>query len=283
MSFFTVMALPLLACLLLALIHPTLGRHVLARGVIFVDLALAQIAAMGQSVAYLLGAEPNDPSMYYWSFGFTLLGAAIFSFLWDRSHSVLQEAFIGISFALATAATLLLLANAPHGAEHVRGSLSGEALGWVTGRDIAVMAVLYAVVGGFLFLKRKTLILCSEDPKEARRRGLSVKLWDFLFYASFGLVVTSSVKVSGVLAVFSYLIVPMVCATLLGKKGPALFYWAWGIAFAVSILGSTLSYVRDWPMGATIVCLFGVTVAVISFTVRMKNVDSKESDAQPQT
>ena len=283
MEFFSVMALPLLACFLLALIHPSLGRHVLARGVIFVDLALAQIAAMGQSVAYLLGAEPSDPSMYYWSFGFTLLGAAIFSFLWDREHSVLQEAFIGISFALATAATLLLLANAPHGAEHVRGSLSGEALGWVTRRDIAVMAVLYAVVGSFLFLKRKTLILCSEDPKEARRRGLSVKLWDFLFYASFGLVVTSSVKVSGVLAVFSYLIVPMVCATLLGKRGPVRLYWAWGIAFVASVLGAALSYLRDWPMGATIVCIFGVTVAVISFTVRMKNVDSENGGAQRQT
>jgi len=283
MEFVSVMALPLLACFLLALIHPSLGRHVLARGVIFVDLALAQIAAMGQSVAYLLGAEPSDPSMYYWSFGFTLLGAAIFSFLWDREHSVLQEAFIGISFALATAATLLLLANAPHGAEHVRGSLSGEALGWVTRRDIAVMAVLYAVVGSFLFLKRKTLILCSEDPKEARRRGLSVKLWDFLFYASFGLVVTSSVKVSGVLAVFSYLIVPMVCATLLGKRGPVRLYWAWGIAFVASVLGAALSYLRDWPMGATIVCIFGVTVAVISFTVRMKNVDSENGGAQRQT
>ena len=120
MNFLTVMALPLLACLLLALILPTLGRHVLARGVIFVDLALAQIAALGQSVAFLLGADPHDPSMYYWSFGFTLLGAALFSFLWDREHSVLQEAFIGISFALATAATLLMLSNAPHGAEHVR-------------------------------------------------------------------------------------------------------------------------------------------------------------------
>jgi zinc/manganese transport system permease protein len=282
MHFFSVMALPLLACLLLALIHPPLGRHVLARGVIFVDLALAQIAAMGQSVAYLMGAEPGDPSMYYWSFGFTLLGAAVFSFLLDRSHSVLQEAFIGISFALATAATILLLANAPHGAEHVRGTLSGEALGWVAGRDIAVMAVLYAIVGGFLLFKHKPLMLSSENPDEARRAGLNVKLWDFLFYASFGLVVTSSVKVSGVLAVFSYLIVPMVCATLLGKRGPARLYWSWGIAFATSILGAALSYTRDWPMGATIVCLFGVTVAVISFTVRLKNVEPEVRDTLPQ-
>jgi zinc/manganese transport system permease protein len=273
MNFLSVMALPLLACLLLVLILPALGQHVLARGVIFVDLALAQIAALGQSVAFLLGADPHDPSTYYWSFGFTLLGAALFSFLWDREHSVLQEAFIGISFALATAATLLMLSNAPHGAEHVSGALSGEALGWVTWKDIVIMATLFAVVGTFLFLSRRRLLLCSEDPKQARQMGLSVKKWDFLFYASFGLVVTSSVKVSGVLAVFSYLIVPVVCATLLGRHGRARLFWAWAIAFVVSILGAVVSYLRDWPMGATIVCLFGVTVAIISVSVRMKYVD----------
>ena len=280
MNFLSVMALPLLACLLLVSILPALGRHVLARGVIFVDLALAQIAALGQSVAFLLGAEPHDPAMYYWSFGFTLLGAALFSFLWDREHSVLQEAFIGISFALATAATLLLLSNAPHGAEHVSGALSGEALGWVTWRDITIMAVLYAVVGAFLVLARRRLMLCSEDPHAARRQGLSVRKWDFLFYAAFGLVVTSSVKVAGVLAVFSYLIVPVVCATLLGRRGAGRLAWAWAIGFVVSVLGAVLSYLRDWPMGATIVCLFGLTVAVVSLSVRMRYVDAEASAAE---
>ena len=279
MNFLSVMALPLLACLLLVLILPALGRHVLARGVIFVDLALAQIAALGQSVAFLLGAEPHDPSMYYWSFSFTLLGAALFSFLWDREHSVLQEAFIGISFALATAATLLMLSNAPHGAEHVSGALSGEALGWVTWKDIAIMTTLNMIVGAFLFFSRRKLSLCSEDPKMARASGLSVKRWDFLFYATFGLVVTSSVKVSGVLAVFSFLIVPIVCATLLGRHGPSRLYWAWGIGIVVSILGAVLSYLKDWPMGATIVCLFGLTVAVISLSVRMKYVDAESDHA----
>ena len=281
MNFLSVMALPLLACVLMVLILPALGQHVLARGVIFVDLALAQIAALGQSVAFLLGAEPHDPKTYFWSFGFTLLGAALFSFLWDREHSVLQEAFIGISFALATAATLLLLSNAPHGAEHVSGALSGEALGWVTWKDIAVMATLFAVVGAFLFFNRGKLHLCSENPKKAREKGLSVKKWDFLFYAAFGLVVTSSVKVSGVLAVFSYLIVPIVCSTLLGRHGRARLIVAWGIALLASGLGAGLSYLKDWPMGATIVCLFGVTVAIVSLSVRMKYVDEKTNGEEP--
>src|SRR5262245_41646259 len=274
------MALPLLACLLLVLILPALGQHVLARGVIFVDLALAQIAALGQGVAFLLGAEPHDPSMYYWSFGFTLLGAALFSFMWDREHSVLQEAFIVVSFALATAATLLLLANAPHGAEHIRGSLSGEALGWVTWRDIVIMAALFAVVGAFQFFNRKKLFLCSEDPKRAREMGLSVKKWDFLSYASLGLVVTISVNVSGVLAVFSYLIVPIVCATLLGRRGRSRLFVAWGIGIVVSVLGGALSYLKDWPMGATIVCLLGLTVAIVSLSVRMRYVEADANGAQ---
>jgi zinc/manganese transport system permease protein len=272
-NFIAVMGLPILACLLLGLILPSLGQHVLARGVIFVDLALAQIAALGQSVAFLLGADPHDPATYYWSLGFTLLGAALFSFLWDRNHSVFQEAFIGIAFSLATAATLLVLSNSPHGAEHVQGTLSGESLGWVSWKDVALMAVFYALVGIFLFIYREKLALCSADPKEAQRRGMSLKLWDFLFYAGFGLVVTDAVRVSGVLAVFSFLIVPIVCSTLLGVKGKARLYLAWGLAWLASMIGAGFSYAKDWPMGATIVCVFGLSVIVISAFTRMKNVE----------
>jgi zinc/manganese transport system permease protein len=272
-NFIAVMGLPILACLLLGLILPSLGQHVLARGVIFVDLALAQIAALGQSVAFLLGADPHDPATYYWSLGFTLLGAALFSFLWDRNHSVFQEAFIGIAFSLATAATLLVLSNSPHGAEHVQGTLSGESLGWVSWKDVALMAVFYALVGLFLYFNRKTLALCSADPKEAQKQGLSLKLWDFLFYAGFGLVVTDAVRVSGVLAVFSFLIVPIVCSTLLGVKGKSRLYLAWGLAWVASMIGAGFSYAKDWPMGATIVCVFGLSVIVISAFTRMKNVD----------
>src|SRR5262249_42699391 len=101
----------------------------------------------------------------------------------------------------------------------------------------------------------------------------SVKKWDFLFYASFGLVVTSSVKVSGVLAVFSFLIVPVVCSTLLGRRGPARLYWAWVIALVASVLGAVLSYLQGWPLGATIACLLGLTVAIVSLSVRMRYVD----------
>jgi len=137
------------------------------------------------------------------------------------------------------------------------------------------MATLYAIVGAFLWLGRRRLKLCSESPHAARAQGVSVRRWDFLFYAAFGLAVTSSVKVAGVLAVFSYLIVPVVCATLLGRHGRGRLVTAWVIAFVVSVLGAALSYARDWPMGATIVCLLGVTVAVVSLSVRMRYVGAR--------
>jgi ABC-type Mn2+/Zn2+ transport system permease subunit len=151
--------------------------------------------------------------------------------------------------------------------------LSGEALGWVSWKDIAIMAAFYAVVGCFLYVKRKTLHLCSTDMKKAERQGHSVKLWDFLFYTAFGLVVTDAVRVAGVLAVFSFLIVPIVCATLIGHKGKDRLLWAWSIGIVVSVIGSVLSYGKDWPMGATIVCMFGAMVIVVSLATRMKNAD----------
>jgi len=269
-TFIAIMAAPLVTCLLLVLINSSLGLHVLGRGVIFVDLALAQIAALGQSVAFLMGAEPRDPATYLWSIGFTLLGAALFSFLWDRTQSVFQEAFIGITFSLATAAALLLLANAPHGAEHVSGMLSGGGLLWTDWMDVGIMAAIYSFAGLFLFLNLETLALCSFNPQKAARMGINVRLWDFLFYACFGIVVTESVRAAGVLAVFSFLIVPVVCASLLGKTGRNKLHWAWGIGAIVSVTGSIVSYWRDLPPGATIVCIFGLVVLGISMILRIQ-------------
>jgi zinc/manganese transport system permease protein len=263
-EFIHVMAAPFAACVLLVLVHAALGRHVLARGVIFVDLAMAQIAALGGAVAFLLGHEVHSPASYVYSFGFTLLGAALFSFLWDRNHSVIQEAFIGIAFAFGGALSLLLLSGSPHGAEEFQSSLLGGGLLWLTWGDVGVMAVLYGCVGIFLWSKHRILIKCSEKNEAAQRRGINVRLWDFIFYSSFGLVVTSSVKAAGILAVFTFLIVPSVCAVLLGKRRNAQLVWAWIIGILGSVVAVSLSYAKDWPTGASVVCVFGCFVTVIS-------------------
>jgi zinc/manganese transport system permease protein len=263
-EFIHVMAAPFAACVLLVLVHAALGRHVLARGVIFVDLAMAQIAALGGAVAFLLGHEVHSPASYVYSFGFTLLGAALFSFLWDRNHSVIQEAFIGIAFAFGGALSLLLLSGSPHGAEEFQSSLIGGGLLWLTWGDVAVMAALYGIVGLFLWRKNSVLMRCSESHDAAQKHGHNVRLWDFLFYSAFGLVVTSSVKAAGILAVFTFLIVPSVCAVLLGKRKNAQLVWAWIIGILGSVVAVSLSYAKDWPTGASVVCVFGGLVTVIS-------------------
>jgi zinc/manganese transport system permease protein len=263
-AFLQVMAAPFAACVLLVLIHAALGRHVLARGVIFVDLAMAQVAALGAAVGYLRGYEPHSVGSYLWSFGFTLLGAALFSFLWDRNRSVLQEAFIGITFAFGGALSLLLLSGAPHGGEEFQASLIGGGLLWLGWSDVGVMVIFYGAVGVFLWKFHPVLMRCSEQHESAQRSGIHVRWWDFLFYAAFGLVVTSSVKAAGILAVFTFLIVPTVCAVLLGKREAAQLWWAWGIGIVGSTIAVVLSYVRDWPTGASVVCVFGCGVVLVS-------------------
>jgi zinc/manganese transport system permease protein len=272
LEFFQVMAAPFVACVLLVLVHAALGRHVLARGVIFVDLAMAQIAALGGAVAFLFGHEPHSTVSYLYSFGATLLGAALFSFLWDRDRNVMQEAFIGIAFSFAGALALLLLASSPRGAEEFQSSLIGGGLLWLTWGDVAVMALLYGVVGVFLWFKHGALWECSQHPTIAASKGLKVRWWDFFFYASFGLVVTSSVKAAGVLAVFTFLIVPSVCSVLLGRKGIAQLYGAWALGILGSAVAVSLSYAKDWPTGATVVCVFGCLVTMVTVITRLKSI-----------
>jgi zinc/manganese transport system permease protein len=133
------------------------------------------------------------------------------------------------------------------------------------------MAVFYGLAGTFLYFARKPLDLCTFRPQEAQRQGVPLRLWDFLFYGTFGVVVTESVKVAGVLAVFSFLVVPIVCAALLGFEGRKKLFGAWGIGIAVSAAGTVVSYFKDLPTGAVIVCLFGGVVVLISLFTRVKN------------
>jgi zinc/manganese transport system permease protein len=258
------MAAPFAVCVILVLMHAALGRHVLARGVVFADLALAQFAALGTAIGLARGHEAGTPFSYGWSFALTLAGAAVFSFLWDRRQPMLQEAFIGIAFATASALAMLVLAGLPHGAERFHAIIGGGGLFWLAWRDVGVLAGLYALAGWFLWRARKALWLCSTDPGLAARRGLSLRRWDFLFYAVFGLVVTSSVRFTGVLSVFAFLIVPLVCARQLGRTGAAELPAAWTLGTAGALAAVTASYVLDWPTGATVVAVFGTMAAALT-------------------
>jgi zinc/manganese transport system permease protein len=247
---------PLLTCLILAGIHAYLGLHVIERGVIFVDLALAQIAAFGATVGFLLGFGLHSGPSYAISLGFALTGAAIFAATRRRKPVVPQEALIGIVYAVAAAASILVLSRAAEGGEELKSLLVGHLL-FVEPHEIVKVALLYGAIGLVHWLARKPLLLISQHPEQAFAQGLAVRWWDFLFYATFGVVVTSSVEVAGVLLVFSFLIVPAVCGALLAQTVGRRLAVGWAVGVLTSLVGMWASYVFDLPTGATVVCAFG--------------------------
>ena len=254
---------PFLMCLVLTGIHAYLGVHVLAREVVFVDIALAQIAALGATAAFLAGYELETWESYVSGLTATLLGALVLSLTRTQHRHVSQEAIIGVVYAVSSAGAVLLADRAPHGAEHVRAMLVGSLLS-VRGSEVAKVAVLYAAIGLLHWLCRRPFFLISTDPDAAFREGWRVRLWDFVFYASFGVVVTSSVRVGGVLLVFSYLIVPALAGVALGGTVATRLIIGWAFGTLVSILGMVASAAFDLPTGATVVCTFGLTLLVFA-------------------
>jgi len=260
------LAAPFVASLILTGIHAYLGVHVVERGVIFVDLSLAQIAALGATIALLLpisDGDPHAPAVYWISLGFTFIGAAIFSTIRSRRARIPQEAIIGISYAVASAAAILAMSKSTSQAEHLKDMLVGNILA-VSWFEVGKTAGLYGAIGLFHYVFRHKFLAISMNHDKADSLGLSVRFWDFLFYASFGFVVTSSVSIAGVLLVFCYLIVPSVAAMLYADRiGPRLAI-GWSMGTIVSALGVYLSLVLDLPTGATIVCTFGLVLILMA-------------------
>ena len=259
MDLLSFLVVPFVAGLILTGIHAYLGVHVVERGVIFVDLSLAQIAALGTTLAYLAGHDVHDPVTYFWSLALTIVGAAIFAV--TRVHHetrIPQEAIIGIVYAVSAAAAILAMSKAPEGTEHLKDMLVGNIL-TVSWETVIRTAILYALVGAFHFVFRRKFLAISLGENIPH-----VKWWDFLFYTSFGFVVTSSVTIAGVLLVFSYLIVPSVAAMLFSKSIGKRLAIGWTVGAVVSGLGVLASFHLDLPTGATIVCTFGVALVFLS-------------------
>ena len=260
------LAAPFIASLILAGIHAYLGVHVVERGVIFVDLSLAQIAALGATIALLLpfsGGDPHAPGVYWISLAFTFLGALVFSTIRSRRARVPQEAIIGICYAVASGAAILAMSKATSESEHLKDMLVGNILA-VSWPEVGKTALLYGAVGLFHYIFRHKFLAISINPKKAEAEGISIKLWDFLFYASFGFVVTSSVSIAGVLLVFCYLIVPSVAAMLYADSIGRRLAIGWTMGTTVSAVGVYLSLKLDLPTGATIVCTFGLALALMA-------------------
>jgi zinc/manganese transport system permease protein len=263
LTIFQLLAAPIVASLIIAGIHAYLGLHVVERGVIFVDLSLAQIASLGAAIAVWQGSDPHDPTVYWMSLGFTLIGALIFSLIKAHDARIPQEAFIGISYAVASAAVILTLSKATGESEHLRDMLVGNIVA-VQWPEVWTTGAMYLGIGIFHYIFRRRFLEISMDSQAAAARGVPVRFWDFLFYASFGLVVTRSVAIAGVLLVFCYLIVPSVGAMLWASRiGPRLAI-GWVMGGIVSMLGMYFSVNFDLPTGATIVCTFGLALIVMA-------------------
>ena len=268
---------PFMASLILTGIHAYLGVHVVERGVIFVDLALAQIAALGATVAILIGMDPHGSGAYWLSLAFTFVGAAVFAFARTRRGHIPQEAFIGIAYAVASAAAILAMSKATGETEHLKDMLVGNILA-VSRHDVVKTALLYGAIGVFHYIFRRRFLVISTDPDQAEAQGISKGVWDFLFYASFGFVVTSSVAIAGVLLVFCYLIVPSVGAMLFADRVGRRLAIGWTMGTLVSALGVYFSVLLDLPTGATIVCTFGA-VLVAMFLIHLVFFHGKSAHA----
>jgi zinc/manganese transport system permease protein len=321
-DFVGLLAAPFVGCLLIAALHCYMGLHVVRRGIIFVDLALAQLAALGATVALLVvplvfgeplhehhaglaghshhqSANPNpaeagmeqvggagtsavtethaeegeeehagglrawlmEETPYILSLLFAFGGAGLFALGRFRDERVPHEAIIGIVFVVSAALAVLVLSKAPHGHEQMESMLVGNILfvGW---HDVWMMLLLYLPLGVLHFVVRRRLLAISDDVHAAEAAGVPVRAWDFLFYVTFGLMVTQSVRMAGVLVVFSYLIIPAVCASLLAKSFARRLVVAWGIAVAASVIGLALSAVKDLPTGPSLVATFGAVLVL---------------------
>ena len=243
---------PFFAAMIILLTHAYFGLHVIQREVIFVDLALAQIAALGSTVAFLLGADHSSAMGYAFSFGFTLMGALIFSVTRLKESPVPQEALIGITFVVASAAVILLASFSAEGTEYVKETLTGSLI-WVTWPVVVKVAVSYGAIGLFHFLMRRTMLAITWAPQRVRH----LRLWDFVFYATFGIAITSSVQLAGVLMVFSVLVIPAVVAFFYARRFRSALLLAWASGTAAIVAGLAISFTWDVTTGPVLVVSFG--------------------------
>jgi len=248
MEALTFLFYPFLGCVLLILIHAYFGIHILERGIIFVDLAMAQFIALGIALAFLLGHEGSARN--YYAVGFAIVGAFVFSMARRIKRIVNMEAFIGVLYIFSLAGSILILDRTPHGMEEFKSILNGNIL-WVTSSDILKTFLLYAAIGLLHLVFRKKFFALSYEENNG-------PFWEFLFFLSFAFVLVSSVQLAGILQVFSFLVIPALIGRLFTSSPMRILIGGWGVGLAASMVGITLSYKLDLPTAPLIVASLSV-------------------------
>jgi len=258
-EFFTFMSAPAAGCIILSIIFTYFGCHVLKREIVFVDLSMAQLAALGATVAFIMEIELDTPESLAISILFVLVGGAFFTWTRSFTHRVPQEAVIGIVYIVAASAALLLSSFSVHGDEHLKTMLNGSIL-WTTWKDVIRQLAVSAIVAVLLGIYHKKIEEQSLSYRSLRTTGISsFWKWDFLFYVLLGMVIVFFIKTAGIFTIFTFLIIPATCAALFVDQLFKQFVAGSILAIAVSLIGLTLSFYLDLPTGATLVCSFGAT------------------------
>jgi len=264
-----IMLAPFAACMVLVALFAYLGIHIIAREIIFVDLSLAQMAALGSTCALIFHVQPDSTLGYLFSLSFALIGAFIFSVTHVSQHRrrVPQEAIIGITFVVASAASIMVAGMSSEGHHVIEEVMVGSIL-WVTWPTVLRRLVVFIAVGIFHWFMRERFLTISLQEERAEALGWNIRWWDFLFYASFGVAITAAVPVAGVLLVFTFLVVPAVIAFLFTRNPTSLVLISWAAAAVACAAGLVSSYQFDLPTGPLIVCVFGLVLFLAGFVCR---------------
>jgi zinc/manganese transport system permease protein len=256
-EFFTFMSAPAAGCIILSIILTYFGCHVLKREIVFVDLSMAQLAALGATVAFIMEIELDTPESLAISILFVLVGGAFFTWTRSFTHRVPQEAVIGIVYIVAASAALLLSSFSVHGDEHLKTMLGGSIL-WITWKEVIRQLAVSAIVAVLLGIYHKKIEEQSLSYRNLRATGISSFCkWDFLFYVLLGVVIVFFIKTAGIFTIFTFLIIPATCAALFVDQLFKQFVVGSTLAIAVNLIGLTLSFYLDLPTGPTLICSFG--------------------------
>jgi len=266
-----ILGLPFLMCLIIGPILAYFGIHVLKREVIFIDIAVAQIAAVGSIAAHLAFEAKEDTLIsYLFSLGCVLLIAAFYAIARRKVIQISIEAVIGISYAITAAAAMFLIGIAP-GHAHAEEMLAGNLL-WVTWEHIVLCLAVFTTVASCLYIFRKPLFRISENYEESVTQGLKVIWWDFVFYTLLGVVITVAVRVTGVVTVFSFLIIPATISALFSAHWGLRMIIAWTATTVASLIGLLFAYFFDFSIGPAIALFLGVVLVIAALLSKYNDV-----------